>query len=564
LENQFFADGISEEIISALSKIQGLKVTARTSSFRYRNTNLDIRHIGNELGVSTVLEGSVRKSDNRIRISAQLIRTDTGFQIWSERFDRELTDIFDLQDEVSLIIADKIRENFGHLSFEDRLVTTRTEKSSAYESYLKGRYYQLQWTEESIKRAQEAYKESIAADPTYPMPYLGMSQCFTHLAAFHNHDRLKSLYMAYYFIEQLGEEHEYLAEFHYTKGIYHQIGNWEYEKALGHLSRALSINPNYSEALEAKADLLIAIGSFDEAKSCIEKAVEINPNAINHHFIHALLHYYKKDFEGAINRLEKALTIDSDWQMALQLKVLSALQSGQHEIFNRTMQKLSPGSSPAFKALGKAFAQMPIDEEIPRDAEYYFPVKAAVYVRLGEHEKALEILKEAIAGRSGQYIGFAFEPLLAPLYEFEEFKKYVAHFHANVSPHSDADIQEKEESVFSQEETAHYLSLLADLMQEEKAFLDPKLSLRHLAELLNIHPNKLSWLINHEIGKGFNDYVNHFRLKEFQRLALNEDYKHLTLLGLAFESGFNSKSVFNDYFKKSVGTTPKKWISSAK
>ena len=114
-ENEYFSDGITEELINALTSIKGLKVTARTSSFAFKGKQMDVRHIGNELGVSTILEGSVRKSKNRVRISTQLVRTDDGFQIWSSRFDRELVDIFELQDEISREIAEKLRENFEKL-----------------------------------------------------------------------------------------------------------------------------------------------------------------------------------------------------------------------------------------------------------------------------------------------------------------------------------------------------------------------------------------------------------------------------------------------------------------
>lgn len=562
-ENQYFADGISEEIISALSKIKGLKVTARTSSFSYRNTDLDVRHIGNELGVSTILEGSVRKSNNRIRIATQLIRTDTGFQIWSEKFDRELNDIFDLQDEVSILIADRIRENFGHFNIDDQLITTRTKTSQAYNSYLKGRYYQLQWTESSIEQAQQAYKESIEADPTYPMPYLGLSQCFTHLAAFHTHDRIQSLYTAYHFIEQLGDKHQHLAEYHYTKGIYHQLGNWEFEKAHTHLAKALSINPNYSEALEAQADLYIAVGEYKKAEKAINKAIELNPNALNHHFIHALFYYYQKRYPEAILQTEKVLLLDSQWQMALQLKALCELQLSLLNKFQKTILHLKDEAKKGFEYLHDVFNNKPVSTDQITDSTFYFPVKAAILLKANKKEEALNQLKEAITIRSGQYIGFANDPLLHELHSNAKFMQYANHFKGSKQVYVVAADAPKESNILSIKEIEHFSKLLQNSMTEEKVFLNPQLSLRNVAESLGIHPNKLSWLINQKIGKGFNEYINQYRLKEFQTLALAQENKHLTLLGLAYESGFNSKSVFNEYFKKSTGTTPKKWLKTA-
>ncbi|CAN0510081.1 unnamed protein product, partial [Scytosiphon promiscuus] len=170
-ENEYFADGMTEELINALSKINGLKVTARTSSLVYKNKQVDVRHVGNNLGVSTVLEGSIRKAKDAVRITAQLIRTDNGFHIWSESFDRKLENIFELQDEVSLLIVDKIRENFGHIEIEEQLVKSQTHNIEAYQYYLKGRFYQLNWKLEDFSTAIEFYKQSIKLDPNYFQPF---------------------------------------------------------------------------------------------------------------------------------------------------------------------------------------------------------------------------------------------------------------------------------------------------------------------------------------------------------------------------------------------------------
>ncbi|MCB0669824.1 MAG: AraC family transcriptional regulator, partial [Saprospiraceae bacterium] len=142
-DNEYFSDGITEEIINALTTIRGLKVIARTSSFAFKNRNIDVRTIGNQLGVTMVLEGSVRKAKNRVRITAQLVSTSDGSHFWSRNFDRDLEDIFSLQDEVSLLIADQIRENFGHFEIQDHLVEAPTKNMEAYQLYLKGRYHQL-------------------------------------------------------------------------------------------------------------------------------------------------------------------------------------------------------------------------------------------------------------------------------------------------------------------------------------------------------------------------------------------------------------------------------------
>ena len=183
IDNEFFCDGISEEIINALTKIKGLKVTARTSSFTFKNKNIDVRHIGNQLGVTTVLEGSIRKANNRVRITAQLIDTRDGTHFWSKNFDRELIDIFKLQDDISLLIANEIRSNFGHFEIQDHLVKESTISIEAYELFLKGRYNQLEWTPDSIRLAIQYYNKAVTLDKNYAKAYYDNLQCYGLLAA---------------------------------------------------------------------------------------------------------------------------------------------------------------------------------------------------------------------------------------------------------------------------------------------------------------------------------------------------------------------------------------------
>ena len=136
-QSEYFCDGLTEEIINALSKINSLKVTSRTSSFFFKNKDISITEIGKDLNVSTIVEGSVRLSSNKIRITAQLIEAQNDFHFWSETWDRKLENIFDVQDEISLIIADKIRENFGHFELQDKLVEEQTESIEAYKKLSK-------------------------------------------------------------------------------------------------------------------------------------------------------------------------------------------------------------------------------------------------------------------------------------------------------------------------------------------------------------------------------------------------------------------------------------------
>lgn len=561
-DNQYFADGISEEIINALSKIQGLKVTARTSSFLYRESKLDIRQIGNELGVSTILEGSVRKSGDRVRIATQLIRTDTGFQLWSESFDRKLVDIFDLQDEISRLIAERIRENFGHLVIEEELVQAKTTTPEAYNEYLKGRYYQLQWTNESISKAQKAYKKSISIDADYPMPYLALIECFIFLASWNKSNRLKGLYMAHHLMEQLGTEHEHLPEYHYTRGLFHLYGKWEFNVAEGHFLRALQINPNYSEALEAKAIVYMATGNSDAAENAIEQALHLSPNSTNHFYAKAILLYSNQRFDDCLRTAEIALNIDPGFEKIRQIKALCHILTKEQDALQQLLTNADPSTKQAFLSLWHAHHSGQKTTMRIEDKDFFIPIRTYLHIAQNEMEEAIDALKSAALNQAGQYIHFAKDPFLVPLHKSETFKKLIAHYFGEELVPQTLQRSEAPAEMLSSDEAVYFTDVLNDTLEQEQLFLTQHLTLAEVGDKIDLHPNKLSWLINKKLGKGFNDYINAFRLEAFKKMALDPANKHLTLLGLAYESGFNSKSVFNEFFKKSTGMTPKAWVKA--
>jgi TolB-like protein len=171
-EQEYFSDGLAEEIINALAQITGLKVTARTSAFAFKGKQEDIRKIAEALGVANVLEGSVRKAGNRIRVTAQLISAADGNHIWSERYDREMADVFAIQDEISQAIAEKLRVR---LSTNRPLVRRHTENLEAYNLYLRGRNHHLKVTPEHMAKAREFYEQAIALDPNYARAWTGFA-----------------------------------------------------------------------------------------------------------------------------------------------------------------------------------------------------------------------------------------------------------------------------------------------------------------------------------------------------------------------------------------------------
>ncbi|MBN2518880.1 MAG: hypothetical protein JXB17_00105, partial [Bacteroidales bacterium] len=179
-ENEYFSDGITEEILNALSKIEGLHVTARTSSFAFKNQNIDIREIGRKLNVALILEGSIRKSNNLVRITAQLTDTSNGYHLWSDTWDRELKNIFIVQDEIAAIIAEKINKDIKlDVSHEGHVV----ENTEALDLYLKGQYLLNKWDFNESNNIINCFEQAIKLDPGLIKAYIGLSHVYTWLGS---------------------------------------------------------------------------------------------------------------------------------------------------------------------------------------------------------------------------------------------------------------------------------------------------------------------------------------------------------------------------------------------
>src|SRR5437016_6563751 len=182
-ENEYFCDGLAEELLNALAKIDNLKVAARTSSFSFKGKNVNVDEIGRALHVNSVLEGSVRKSGNRVRITAQLVNAADGYHLWSERYDREMKDIFDVQDEITLAVVEALKVKlFGQE--QAAVLKHHTRNPEAHEFYLRGLSYFIRWTPEFFQKAIESFDQAIAIDPRYASAYAGLAECYTEMSFF--------------------------------------------------------------------------------------------------------------------------------------------------------------------------------------------------------------------------------------------------------------------------------------------------------------------------------------------------------------------------------------------
>ncbi len=275
--NEYFGDGLAEELLNVLVKIDGLRVTARTSSFQYRGQNLDIREIGRALGVATVLEGSVRKFGDKIRVTAQLIRADDGFHLWSETYDSDLADIFAVQDRISLAIAEALR---GTLSPSQGAELTESKRQTvnvaAFEAYLRGRFAMNKRTADGLAEAVEDFRQAIALDPNYAAAFSGLSDTYMLQASYADRDQREALRLAEPMMQQAITLDPNLAEAQASKGFV--LGDQgDHEGAIAAFKRAIELNPSYSPAYHWLALRYQNDARFNEAKRALQDCLRVDP-----------------------------------------------------------------------------------------------------------------------------------------------------------------------------------------------------------------------------------------------------------------------------------------------
>ena len=298
-DQEYFCDGISEEIINSLAQVPELKVIARTSSFSYKGRNEDVREIARSLGVETLVEGSIQKIGNRIRITAQLIRAEDGTHLWSERYDRQFADLFTIQDEISRsIVANLKMELLGDIQ---ESAPGQTNNLDAYQLYLQGRYFWHRRTKQDLQQSIRYYHQAIAIDSNYALAYAGLADVYFISAYWRFLNNKEAYETGKKFAVMAISLNPNIPEAYATLGGIATWYEWDWDKAEKEILKAISLNPNYANGYQYYSELLNIHGDYPGARTSIDKAIELNPNSTVMYAVSSMIYYNTGDFSSALH-----------------------------------------------------------------------------------------------------------------------------------------------------------------------------------------------------------------------------------------------------------------------
>jgi serine/threonine-protein kinase len=391
-ENEYFSDGLAEEIINALTSLENLRVAARTSAFVFRSTQQDIRHIGETLHVANVLEGSVRKAGNRVRISVQLIDVAEGRNLWSERYDREMTGVFEIQDEISQAIVGKLKVKLASQSGSavdlthpaTPLVKRYTENLEAYNLYLKGRFELYKMTREGLDASRRLFEEAIRLDPKYALAHDGLAYAWYQEAFLGFIAPREAMPKAKAAVRRALELNDGVAEAHATLGVILALYDWDWAGAERELLRSIELNG----ASPVSRDLfafyyLRPVGRIEEAISQTQEALSLDPLSILFRVHLGFLFYIQNQYEHSIAQFRKVLEMNPQYYLA------QAMMGNVYTLAGH------------FDAALACYARA---READTDSKFVDSLEAMTLARAGRHEEAAEMLDRITRRAANDYI----------------------------------------------------------------------------------------------------------------------------------------------------------------
>lgn len=427
-ENEFFADGLTEELLNVLAKIPELKVTGRTSSFAFKGKNEDLRSIGSKLGVETILEGSVRKAGNRVRITSQLVKTSDGFHLWSETYDRVIEDIFAVQDEIAESVAKEL-----HITLLGKSKEKHTNNMGSYELVLKGQQARHQWSKESIEEAIGLFKKAIELDSKNAKAWVGLANCYTMQAGYGYGDEGNIYLKGKECAEKAYGLDPNLPEASAALSLIHGAFLFNYEKSLALLRKAFELAPNNSQIIGSYALVTALFIEIDKAIPLAKLALELDPLNSENHMLLGKMYYWNNQFEQSRKHFAESLKITpSISSVYLNLSWIKMAEGDYNEALRLAKKEKSDG----YRLTGEAMAYFAMgDDKKGQDAldelsdksyagHWSFQV-ANVYAVIKDYDNAFKWLDYSLETHDAGVPLSRVHPLLKPISNDPRWKEYL-------------------------------------------------------------------------------------------------------------------------------------------
>lgn len=573
-EHEHFSDGITEDLINALSKINNLDVISRTSSFYYKNHATSIHEIAKHLKATLVLEGSIRIHNKHIRISIRLIHPQDDLHIWSETWESPIEHIFETQDKIGLIIADKLREHIGHFEIEDQFINHQTNNLEAYEYYLKGKYHTQKWNPSDLKMAITHYKKSLALDNRNAMTYIGLSECYTILSGLGLHPIADSWAKINEYTQSAYALNPESPEVHFSFANIRYWTEMDLAGAYASALKAIEIKPNYARAHQFIALLFAVLHKKDKALEHIKIAYNLDPLSNEVTFSLGYIYYMFEEYDLSIQWLERTLINNPNNTLAHSIKCCCLLKQNRFteviQYFDHVptdiaileedrcgilaMAHFSNNNLDAFKTYKDQLIAITKSDSPRRALGFLF----LIHVIEHNFDAAFDLLEPKTGHMSSLLIMLYNDPLA---FNLKKDSRYNALQQKRFNIELPI-IKGSKKPLMDTETLKQSTSKLTNHITKEQSYLNPDITLRTLANSVQIHPNQLSWLINYQYKKNFKEFINSYRVEHFKSLVQASDKTSVYLIGLAYESGFNSRTAFNSFFKKHTGLTPSQYLKS--
>ncbi|UTW62871.1 helix-turn-helix domain-containing protein [bacterium SCSIO 12741] len=569
---EYLGDGLSEFIINKLSIIDGLRLTSSTSSFRFKNSPLSLKEISESLQAHVVVEGSVTIIDKKIKVLTNLIDPINDHVLWSQSWKDDFNNIIDLEEEISTEIAEKLRENFWHFDFSGFNLRKQNVSVDAYLHYLKGQYHYKKWNESDVNKAIDCFNKALSYEENYAAPLIGLANSYVFLAGTGYINPFDAFQKVNHYCDKAKVIAPNSSDLGFTLGSNYFWQDWQLKNAFVELNKVLESNPSHSESHTVLSLIYILIGKSLQANKHINIALQLDPLSPNKLFTKGWIAYLDHDYELAAKYCNQALSYSPKLMPAIVIKSCAQIMSGDTEAvieFFTTKMDTCNDAAAYFGVLGLCYAKLEQLEkldackdklsQITTDRSIAF--QFLIYAFDNDHEKAVKWLRLAFDQKIPLLLFLIVDPLISPITQnadFIEIKSQLIKIRWSGLEVNETEVHITTKKTWSTEEVKRVIQFF----EKEHPYLDAGIDIRKMATAMDIHCNKLSALINEEFGKNFNEFINGYRIELFKERIADAKYSHLSILGLALECGFNSKSSFNTAFKQLTGMTPKAYKNS--